>query len=380
MKECPYFTFFLDKRSIYIYTLSIKIIDYKNNGDLMKLNELKIGNLTAKIPIVQGGMGIGVSLSNLAAAVANEGGIGTISGVQIGFKEADFLIDPIAANLRAISKEIKKAKEKTKGIIAMNFMAAMNNYELYVKKAVEEKIDLIVSGAGLPIALPKLVKGSNTKIAPIVSSAKAAKIIIRSYLKSDRLPDALVVEGPLAGGHLGFKMDELLQDKCMKLKDIVKEVKQLINTFEEEYNVKIPVIAAGGIRTKNDIMELQEAGADGFQISSLFVPTIECDAHQNFKSAYINATDENVKIIKSPVGMPARAIQTNFLADREGNTNIKRCYKCMPDCNPKEIPYCISEGLISAVEGRGGLIFSGARINNINKLSTVKEVINSLIG
>ena len=353
-------------------------MDCKNNGGNMILNELKIGDLTAKIPIVQGGMGIGVSLANLAVAVANEGGIGTISGVQIGFREPDFLTDPVGANLRAIGKEIKKAREKTKGIIAMNFMAAMNNYELYVKKAVEEKIDLIVSGAGLPMALPKLVKGSNTKIVPIVSSVKATKIIIRSYLKSDRLPDALVVEGPLAGGHLGFKMEELVENKCMVLIDIVKEVKLLLSTFEEKYKVKIPLIAAGGIRTKDDIIELKEAGADGFQIASLFVPTVECDAHQNFKSAYINASDEQINIIKSPVGMPGRAIETNFLTRRR--RIINKCHKCMPNCNPKEIPYCISEGLINSVKGRDGLIFSGANLGNVNKMTTVKEVINNLVG
>ncbi len=343
----------------------------------MILNELKIGNLAAKTPIVQGGMGIGVSLSNLASAVANEGGIGTISGVQIGFREPDFLTDPLAANLRAIGTEIKKARQKTKGIIAMNFMAAMNNYEIYVKKAVEEKIDLIVSGAGLPLALPKLVKGTNTKIAPIVSSAKAARVIIRSYLKSDRLPDAVVVEGPLAGGHLGFKMDELLENKCMELKDIVKEVKLLLSTFEEEYRVKIPVIAAGGIRTKNDILELKEVGADGFQIASLFVPTFECDAHENFKKAYINANNDNIKIIKSPVGMPGRAIETDFLAETE--RIVKKCHRCLPNCKPNEIPYCISEGLLNAVEGRDGLVFSGANIERVKELKTVKQVINSLI-
>lgn len=337
-----------------------------------------IGNLRAHIPIVQGGMGIGVSLSNLAAAVANEGGIGTISGVQIGFREPDFLRDPVKANLRAIEKEIKKAREKTKGIIAMNFMAAMNNYELYVKKALEEKIDIIVSGAGLPLALPRLVKGTDTKIVPIVSSAKAARIIIRSYLKSDRLPDALVVEGPLAGGHLGFKMEELLENKCMSLVDIVKEVKLLLKSYEDEYKVKIPLIAAGGIRTRHDIIELKEAGADGFQIASLFVPTLECDAHQNFKSAYINASDDKISIIKSPVGMPGRAIETNFLT--RGKSIIENCYKCMPGCNPKEIPYCISEGLINSVEGRDGLVFSGANIGHVNKMTCVKEVINNLIG
>ncbi|WMJ78159.1 MULTISPECIES: NAD(P)H-dependent flavin oxidoreductase [unclassified Sedimentibacter] len=346
----------------------------------MELKELKIGNLTAKIPIIQGGMGIGVSLSNLASAVANEGGIGTISGVQIGFREPDFENNPVEANLRAMAKEIRRAREKTKGIIAMNLMAAMNNYELYVKKAVEEKIDLIISGAGLPLALPKIVKGTSTKIAPIVSSAKAARIIIKSYLKHDRLPDAVIVEGPLAGGHLGFKMDEMLQKKYASLKEIVKEVKELIIGIEAENGVRIPVIAAGGIRTKADMAELAAQGADGFQIASLFVPTVECDAHENFKLAYVNTSEDDEMIIKSPVGMPARAIRTNFLIDSISNgCKVGKCFKCMPGCNPLTIPYCISKGLIDAVEGRDGLIFSGSNLSGINKISTVREVVNSLL-
>jgi len=347
----------------------------------MKLSELKIGDLTAKIPIIQGGMGVGVSLSNLASAVANEGGIGIISGVQIGFREPDFSTNPIEANLRAIGSEIRKAREKSKGIIGMNLMAAMNNYELYVKEAVKEKIDLIISGAGLPLALPKLVKDSSTKIAPIVSSAKAARIIISSWLKHDRLPDAVVVEGPLAGGHLGFKHEELIENKCKTLKEITIEVKELIKTYEEKYNVKIPVISAGGIRTREDIKELIDAGADGVQLASIFVPTIECDAHENFKLAYINATQNDVLIIKSPVGMPARAIKTDFLTKsiNEGRGAISKCYKCMPNCDANNIPYCISVGLINSVEGRDGLIFSGANLDSINKMTTVKEVINSLI-
>jgi len=346
----------------------------------MEFKELKIGNLIAKLPIIQGGMGVGVSLSNLASAVANEGGIGTISGVQIGFREPDFFTNPVEANLRAISGEIKKAREKTKGIIAMNLMTAMSNYELYVKRAVEEKIDLIVSGAGLPLGLPKLVKDSATKIAPIVSSAKAARIIIKSWLKHDKLPDAVIVEGPLAGGHLGFKPDDLVEGKCMVLKDIIIEVKQLVSSYEEEYNVKIPVIAAGGIRTKEDILELAEAGADGFQLSSIFVPTIECDAHENFKLAYINAKDDDPIIIKSPVGMPARAIPTNFLINvMKNGCKVSKCFKCMPNCDPLTIPYCISKGLIDSVQGKDGLIFSGANLGNINKMTTVKEVISNLI-
>jgi len=347
----------------------------------MKLSELKIGDLTARIPIIQGGMGVGVSLSNLAAAVANEGGIGVISGVQIGFREHDFSTNPIEANLRALGSEIRKAREKSKGIIGMNLMAAMNNYELYVKEAVKEKIDLIISGAGLPLTLPKLVKDSNTKIAPIVSSAKAARIIINSWLKHDRLPDAVVVEGPLAGGHLGFKGEELLENTCKSLKQLTIEVRELINTYEEKYNVKIPIISGGGIRTKKDMEEIIDSGADGVQLASIFVPTIECDAHENFKLAYINATRDDVLIIKSPVGMPARAIKTNFLmnAIENGCDPIRKCYKCMPNCQADKIPYCISVGLINSVQGKDGLIFSGANLESINKMTTVKEVINSLI-
>lgn len=346
----------------------------------MELKELKIGNLTAKIPIIQGGMGVGVSLSGLAVAVANEGGIGTISAAQIGFREPDFATNPLEANLRAIGKEIKKARENTKGIIAMNIMVATNGYDLYVKKAVEEKIDLIVSGAGLPLTLPKLVEGSTTKIAPIVSSVKAARVIVRSYLKHNRLPDAIVVEGPLAGGHLGFKIDEMLEKTYAPLKEIVRDVKEYITTIENEHNVKIPVIAAGGIRTRQDIDELLEVGADGFQIASLFVATEECDAHDNFKLAYINATKDDEMIIKSPVGMPARAIRTDFLTNSlENGCTVKRCYKCMPNCDPKTIPYCISEGLIDSVQGRDGLIFSGSNLESITKITTVKEVINNLL-
>lgn len=345
----------------------------------MKLRELKIGDLTASIPIIQGGMGIGISLSNLAAAVANEGGIGVISGVQIGFREPDFYSNPFEANLRAIKSEIQKAREKTKGIIGINIMTAINNYEAYVKKAVEEKIDLIISGAGLPTSLPALVEGSKTKIVPIVSSAKAARIIIKSWLKHNRLPDAVIVEGPLAGGHLGFKMDELIEEKYKSLKELVIEVKELIHTYEDEYKTSIPVIAAGGIRTKQDIEELSEAGADGVQLASVFVPTVECDAHENFKLAYLNSAAEDEMIIKSPVGMPARAIRTNFLTKAlEEKMKIDKCFRCLPDCKPSEIPYCISKGLIDAANGKDGLVFSGANIQGL-KIRTVKEVIKNLI-
>jgi nitronate monooxygenase len=345
----------------------------------MILPELKIGNITAKLPLIQGGMGIGVSLSNLASAVANEGGIGIISGVQIGFREPDFGINPIEANLRAIRSEIRKAREKSKGIIGMNFMAAMNNYELYVKEAVKEKIDIIISGAGLPLALPKLVKDSNTKIAPIVSSAKAAKVIIKSWLKHNRLPDAIVVEGPLAGGHLGFKYNELIENTCKTLKEITIEVIDTVKSFEEQFKVKIPIISAGGIRNKEDMEELFEVGAQGVQIASLFVPTFECDAHDNFKAAYVNATKQDELLITSPVGMPARAIKNNFIINSlSEKCKITKCYKCLPNCNAATIPYCISLGLIDAVQGRDGLVFSGANIGDINKIYTVKEVINKL--
>lgn len=344
--------------------------------------ELKIGNKTTKFPIIQGGMGIGVSLSKLAAAVANSGGIGIISGAQPGYKEPNFRSDNDQANLTGLEKEIRNARRLSpKGIIGVNFLASVTNYSDMVKLAVKEKVDLIISGAGLPKNLPSFVKGTDTKIAPIVSSGKAASTITKLWLrKYDYLPDAIIVEGPKAGGHLGFSLDTL-KENMPNLKDIVKEVIESVKTFEDTHNKKIPVIAAGGIFDGKDIAEALEIGAAGVQMGTRFVVTEECDAHENFKQAYIDASDEDIDLIVSPVGLPGRAIRNKFVESVEAaNEQIKYCYRCLKGCNPKTAPYCITEALVASVEGdtENGLVFIGSNGGRVNTMTTVKKLFSEL--
>jgi NAD(P)H-dependent flavin oxidoreductase YrpB (nitropropane dioxygenase family) len=350
----------------------------------MKLPPLKIGNLFAAVPIIQGGMGVGVSRSRLASAVANEGGVGVISAVQIGFEEPDFETNTKEANIRALRNEIRKAKElSSNGVIAVNIMVAINNYKEIVNASVEENIDLIISGAGLPTDLPNLVKGSNTKIAPVVSSGKAAMVITKLWdHKFSYIPDLVVVEGPEAGGHLGFSLEQLTTGNKPKLLDIVKDVIEALKPYEKKYGKSIPVVAAGGVYNGKDIVECLGAGAAGVQMATRFVATEECDAHINYKMAYINSCRDNIEIVKSPVGMPGRAIHNSFLDKLEGGRlPVRKCYDCLKPCEPANTPYCISKALIEAVKGNidEGLIFSGSNAYKLNKIVTVKELMNELI-
>lgn len=347
------------------------------------MKQLVVGNLIAKKPIIQGGMGIGISRSSLASAVSNEGGIGVISGVNIGYDEEDFENNTLEANLRALKKHIKISKEKSSnGIIGVNLMVAMNYYEEHVKTAIESGCDLIISGAGLPLHLPKLVKDSTTKIAPIVSSSKAANIILKMWDKKDNTTaDLIIVEGPKAGGHLGFSNDELDDIKSIDYDNEFIKILDITKKYEEKYNKKIPVIAAGGISSGPEVKKYLDLGASGVQVGTLFVPTHECDAHINFKQAYINAKEEDIKIVKSPVGLPGRAINNKFFENTSySRPKITKCYNCLVPCNPKDTPYCISTALINAVKGNvdDALLFCGADAYKIDKLRSVKEVIDEL--
>lgn len=348
----------------------------------MSLPELIIGDLKASVPIIQGGMGIGVSLHKLASAVANEGGIGIISTAQVGFSEPDFSTNNIEANLRALRKEIRLARENSpKGILGVNIMMASTNYNEYVKLCIAEGIDIIISGAGLPLTLPKLVKESSVKIAPIVSSAKAASVICKAWdRKFTVCPDLIIVEGPKAGGHLGFHKEDIEKDSC-KIDNIVVDVKNAIKSYEEKYNRKIPVIAGGGVFDKNDIKRLMSLGADGVQMGTRFVATYECDASPAYKEAYINAKEEDIQIVSSPVGMPGRAIRNKFIENLDKHKgNFKCIYNCLRPCNPQTAPYCISTALINAVEGNldEGLIFCGSNVDKIDKIVSVKDLIKEL--
>lgn len=348
----------------------------------MNIKPLKIGELISRLPIIQGGMGVGVSLSNLASAVTNAGGIGIISSAQIGFKESDFEKNPLEANLRALKKHIKLAKEKcNNGIIGVNVMVATNEYAEYIKTAIESGIDLIISGAGMPTALPKLTKGHNVKLAPIVSSLKAAKVILKLWDKHDNVtPDMIVVEGPKAGGHLGFKKDDI-ENASETFDDTIKHILSHVKDYEVKYNKSIPVIAAGGIFDGNDIVKYLKLGASGVQMATRFVATEECDASQEFKEAYVNATPKTVGIVKSPVGMPGRAILNPFINKTlEGNIKVTKCYNCLTPCNPANTPYCISKALINSVNGDldNGLIFCGENVSKIKNITTVKKIMTEL--
>jgi len=350
----------------------------------MNLPPLHIGDLTVPVPIIQGGMGIGVSLSRLASAVANAGGVGVMAGVQMGFDEPDFTTNSQKANERALRRHIRQAREwSPEGVIGINIMTAINHYRETVQAAVEEKIDLIISGAGLPTELPALVKGSDTKIAPIVSSGKAAALIAKMWdRKHGTAPDLVIVEGPEAGGHLGFSLEDLRRDPPIRLEKLVKDVIDALKATEEKYRKKIPVIAAGGIFDGSDIARFIKMGAGGVQMATRFVATEECDAHPSFKQAYLDAKKEDIDLVQSPVGMPGRAVMNSFIAKtKEVRVPSLRCSNCLKPCNPSETPYCISDALMAAVTGNleNGLIFTGSNAWRLKELVTVKELMNQLV-
>ena len=345
--------------------------------------ELKIGNLIAKLPIIQGGMGVGISLSNLAGNVAKYGAIGVISAAHPGYLENDFEKNTLQANLRALKNHIKKAKEIiNNGIIGVNIMVAMKNYKEFVKASIEGGADLIISGAGLPLKLPEYTLNNEIKILPIVSSSKATKLILSYWKKHyNKIADGIIVEGPKAGGHLGFKSDTLEND-IINFDDNVNEIIKTVKQLESEYKKEIPVIVAGGIFDSDDIKKYMELGANGVQIGSRFVATYECDADIKFKEAYLNCNKDDIKIVKSPVGMPGRAINNDFLRKINNESDkINKCYNCLVPCNPATTPYCISEALINAARGDidNGLIFCGANAYRINKIMSVKELLDELI-
>lgn len=348
---------------------------------IKKLPELRIGDLVARVPIIQGAMGIGVSLSGLAAAVANAGGIGVISGVQTGFNEPDFVTKNLEANRRAMRAQIRRARELSDGIIGINVLAAMNHYKELVITAIEEGIDLVVTGAGLPLELPELVKGTKTKIAPVVSSGKAAAVISKMYDKKFGITaDLFIVEGPMAGGHLGFKAEDIESGNYKSLDELVPEVLEAIRPFEEKYGKTIPVIAAGGVFTGADIARYLKLGASGVQMATRFVGTVECDAHPNFKQAYLDAGQADIRLIKSPVGMPGRAINNDFAKELDqGPIKVRRCYNCLIPCDPRTTPYCISDALMGSVRGEGGLVFAGSNAWRVNEIVPVQTLVDELV-
>ena len=343
----------------------------------LQLKPLKIGPLTAEYPVIQGGMGVGISLSSLAGAVAKAGGIGIISTAQIGFKDPDFSKDPMGANLRATKESAR-----------------------YVKEAVKAGADVIISGAGLPVDLPRYVKETAEEmgeeclrrpmLAPIVSSIKSASVICKMWDRKHKMaPDFVVVEGPCAGGHLGFSREELSEyevdtqcvSKTYKREKYETEIRGIIGVVKEfagKYKKEIPVVMAGGIFDHEDVLRQLRLGADGVQVATRFVTTEECDADPAYKQE-----EKDIVIVKSPVGMPGRAIRNRFLERvQEGRIPVKGCFRCLEHCNPAETPYCITRALIHAAEGNieEALLFCGSNAYRCKRIETVPEVMRKLCG
>ncbi len=372
-----------------------------------ELKPLVIGDLVVEKPIIQGGMGVGISLHRLAGAVARAGGMGIISAAQIGFTESDFAENPEEANARAIHKEMKLAREiSPDGAIGFNIMVATKHYDRWVKEAVKAGADIIISGAGLPVSLPEYVEeayremggvpGRRIKLAPIVSTAKSAMVICKMWDRKCHIaPDLVVIEGPLAGGHLGFSLDQLTQygadteDVSATYKqeaydEEVRAILKVVKEYGDKYGKRIPVVSAGGIYTHEDVMHQIGLGVDGVQVATRFVTTEECDAPELYKQAYIHAGKADIVITKSPVGMPGRAIRNEFLtAVGEGiRPAIPHCYRCLERCDIGKIPYCITQALVNAAQGDtpNALLFCGSNAYRADRIYTVPEVMDSLMG
>lgn len=368
----------------------------------MEITPLKIGKKEARVPLLQGGMGVGISMGGLAGAVAAAGAVGIISAAQPGFMEPDFDRDPLGANLRAMKQELEKARSiAPRGIIGFNIMVATRGYDQYVRTAVQAGADLIVSGAGLPMDLPKITEDTlketgetqRPALAPIVSTEKAARVILRYWDRKYRqMPDLLIVEGPLAGGHLGFTREQLSQyteplpgggqDIALFYEEEIKKIFETVREFEKKYGQKISVVLAGGISGRKQAERAFRLGADAIQVASRFVTTEECDADIRYKEAYIAAEPEDIVIVRSPVGMPGRAIKNSFMERVMAGEKIPHspCHRCLHQCRPDEIPYCITDALVHAARGEveDALLFCGADAWKAQKIETVKEVIDSL--
>lgn len=359
--------------------------DFLSGDEHMQLQPLRIGDLEARIPIIQGGMGVGISLSSLAGAVAKEGAIGVISAAQPGYDDPDFLKNPVEANLRALSYHIKRAKElSNNGIIGVNIMCAGKNYEEYVQCCIDNHADLIISGAGLPIKLPELIGDADIKFAPIVSSLKAAKVLFKMWdRRYHKVADLVVIEGPKAGGHLGFSKEEL--ERAMQpdydFDTEIRAIIEYVKSFEEKYNREIPIVFGGGVYDRADIDHYLSLGLSGVQMATRFVVTEECDADPKFKEAYLQAKKEDIVIVQSPVGMPGRAALTPYTKQRMvEREKITHCFRCLEHCDPATTPYCITMALVRAVQGDidNSLVFCGESAYRLQNMTTVKALLEEL--
>lgn len=347
---------------------------------------MKLGNRELALPLIQGGMGVGVSMGGLAGAVAAEGAMGTLSTADAGWNEPDFAAHPQQANLRALRREVQRAKRLAAGagLVAVNAMVATRQYADSVRTALEAGTDAIVSGAGLPLELPALAEGFEALLAPIVSGPRAAQLICRTWAKRyGRVPDFVVLEGCQAGGHLGFEEADLLSGRCTPLSRLIPEVLAALRPFEEKFGRAIPLFCAGGVATGAEMARCTRLGAAGAQLATRFIATEECDAGQGYKDVLLAARPEDLRIIHSPVGMPGRAVNSPLVQRLAAGMRQPpaHCSGCIKSCRPAETPFCITHALIEAVKGNWeeGLFFSGSRVDLVDRMRTVPDLIDELM-
>lgn len=350
------------------------------------LKSINIKDKLLEIPIIQGGMGVGVSLASLAGNVMKNGGMGVLSMAHPGYGEPDFIKNNFNANVRGFKNAVLNARKISggKGLLGVNIMTAVTQFEEYVKTAVEAAVDTIIAGAGLPLELPKYVPEESAAIAPIVSSGRAAKLIMRAWDKHyGRTADFLVLEGALAGGHLGFKAQDLASGTCQSLETILADVRQEVLPFEEKHGRKIPIFVAGGIYDGKDIAHFIKLGADGVQMGTRFIGTEECDGVEDYKNVLLRSEEKDIVIVKSPVGFPGRAVKNALIKRLEKEERIApdHCVNCLKPCDPATAPYCIKNALVSAVEGdvENGLFFCGANAYRMNQITTVKDLMQACV-
>ncbi len=348
-----------------------------------EFKDFQLGEVRIGLPIVQGGMGVRVSTASLASAVSNEGALGVIAAVALGEEGEEQEQDYRVRSRKSLTQSIRQTRERTGNPFGVNIMCALTNYDDLVDAAQDEGVDVIISGAGLPLKLPAMIKNSKTRLVPIVSSARAANIICTIWQrKYNRLPDAVVVEGPLAGGHLGYSREELADKENFSLDNILQKVLSVIHGFETQVK-KIPVIAAGGIFDGKDIARVIKLGASAVQMATRFVCTEECDVSEQYKQAYLTVKEEDIVIIQSPVGLPGRVIRNDFVQRiTQGERIDFGCkYQCLSTCDPKKVNYCIAKALINAARGLmdKGFAMCGSNAHRIKTIVSVKQLISELV-
>jgi len=360
------------------------------------MKPLKIGKHTIKHPIIQGGMGLGISWDRLAGNVSKEGGLGVISSVGTGYYENKQYAKKLVEGRPLLEKEfynrdaLFKIFENARKIcgeapLGCNVLYAINDYGRVVRDSCEAGADIIITGAGLPMDMPEYTKDfPDVALVPIVSTGRAFKLIAKRWEKRyGKIPDAVIVEGPLSGGHQGFKYEDCYKEEN-QLEHLVPDVREEVDKWDKN----IPVIAAGGVWSHEDIVKLMELGANGVQLGTRFALTYECDASDEFKQILLNAKKDDIVLMKSPVGYPARGIRTKLIekVEKKEGPIIKCISNCVFPCNrgeeARKVGYCIADRLADAYTGDEelGLYFSGALAYKANRLLSVEELIKELIG